>query len=427
MNNTSTKIQAVRGMNDITPTDSWAWQYLEKILCTVAAQYGYQEIRFPIVESTALFKRSVGEATDIVEKEMYTFPDRNGDMLTLRPEGTAPCVRACIEHALLYHQIQRLFYIGPMFRHERPQKGRYRQFHQFGIEAFGMKGSVIEAEIIALTARFWKELGLTSYLSLQINSLGTTEVRQNYRQALVDYFTPLAEQLDEDCKRRLQSNPLRILDSKNPEIQSLVVKAPKLQDFLNEASLQEFQSLCRLLDSIGIAYTINPNLVRGLDYYTGFVFEWVTDKLGAQSTVCAGGRYDGLVTQLGGDDTPAVGFALGLERLLELLKAVELLPGEGMNLPDIYVIVVGEQAKQQALSLVETWRTALPQVSFVMSAEEGSFKSQFKRADKSGAKMAIVLAEEELQSGEVTIKYLRIDKPQERVTVEKLTEILNIN
>lgn len=416
------KIQAVRGMNDIPPSESWGWQYLEKTLTATVMQYGYQEIRFPIVESTALFKRGVGEATDIVEKEMYTFPDRNGDMLTLRPEGTAPCVRACIEQALLYHQIQRLFYMGPMFRHERPQKGRYRQFHQFGIEAFGMKGAEIEAEMIALSARCWQKLGLDGHLSLQINSLGTSEVRQHYRQALVEYFTPLKDQLDEDSQRRLQTNPLRILDSKNPAIQSVIKNAPQLHNFLNEESQQEFQRLCTLLDSINIKYTINFNLVRGLDYYTGVVFEWVTDKLGAQATVCAGGRYDSLVAQLGGENTPAVGFALGMERLLELLKTLELLSTEHMNLPEVYVIVVGGKAKHWGISLIESWRTALPQMGFLMNAEEVSIKSQFKRADKSGAKMAIILGEEEMQNQEVTIKYLRLDKPQEKVA---LTEVVD--
>ncbi|MCP4475193.1 MAG: histidine--tRNA ligase [Gammaproteobacteria bacterium] len=421
----SQRIQAVKGMNDILPNESAAWRYVEQILAETAAVYGYQELRFPIIDKTVLFKRSVGEETDIVGKEMYSFADRNGDSLTLRPEGTAGCVRAALQQELLYRQTPRLWYMGPMFRYERPQKGRYRQFQQFGIEVFGLAGPDIDAEIIALSAQLWRRLGIDQVVTLQINSLGGEQARQRYRQALVEYLTPLAEQLDSDSQRRLTTNPLRILDSKNSQVQALLRDAPKLQQFLTAEDQHHFQQLCQLLDNSGITYQHNPLLVRGLDYYNRTVFEWVSDKLGAQATVCAGGRYDGLVAQLGGDEIPAVGFALGIERLLLLLQQLEVMPANQHDLPDVYLVVVGEeQVMAAALTLAESLRTALPQLKLLVNCGGGSFKSQFKRADKSGAKFAIVLAEAELAQQQVTIKYLRLDKPQQSVPLSQLAQFL---
>ncbi|MCP3679555.1 MAG: histidine--tRNA ligase [Gammaproteobacteria bacterium] len=421
----SQRIQAVKGMNDILPNESAAWRYVEQILAETAAVYGCQELRFPIIDKTVLFKRSVGEETDIVGKEMYSFADRNGDSLTLRPEGTAGCVRAALQQELLYRQTPRLWYMGPMFRYERPQKGRYRQFQQFGIEIFGLTGPDIDAEIIALSAQLWRRLGIDQAVTLQINSLGGEQARQRYRQALVEYLTPLAEQLDSDSQRRLTTNPLRILDSKNSQVQALLRDAPKLRQFLTAEDQHHFQQLCQLLDNSGITYQHNPLLVRGLDYYNRTVFEWVSDKLGAQATVCAGGRYDGLVAQLGGDEIPAVGFALGIERLLLLLQQLEVMPANQHDLPDVYLVVVGEeQVMAAALTLAESLRTALPQLKLLVNCGGGSFKSQFKRADKSGAKFAIVLAEAELAQQQVTIKYLRLDKPQQSVPLSQLAQFL---
>ncbi len=402
-------IQAVRGMNDILPGDTPYWQRLEAEIRAVLAQYGYREIRFPIVEKTELFKRSIGEVTDIVEKEMYTFEDRNGESLSLRPEGTACCVRAGIQHSLLTNQqVQRLWYMGPMFRHERPQKGRYRQFHQVGVEAFGMSGPDLDAELILMSARLWRRLGLDG-LELQINSLGTSEARAVYRDRLVAYFSEHRDQLDADSLRRLESNPLRILDSKNPDMRALVEAAPKLSDYLDEDSREHFDSLCGLLDAAGLSYTVNPCLVRGLDYYSRTVFEWVTDQLGAQGTVCAGGRFDVLVEQLGGKPTPAAGFAVGLERLLELVRE-QLQP---QHLPHAYLVLVGEAAQAQGLVLAERLREAQPGLRLVTHCGGGSFKSQFKRADKSGARVALVLGEDEVAQGTVGVKYLREDREQE--------------
>ena len=400
------KIQAVRGMNDIVPEQTPYWRGVEQVIDAVLDQYGYQEIRLPIVESTQLFHRGVGEVTDIVEKETYTFDDRNGDSLTLRPEGTAGCVRAAIEQGLLHNQTQRLWYRGPMFRHERPQKGRYRQFYQVGVEVFGFTGPDVDIELLALTARWWKRLGLSDVVTLQINTLGSQEERQAYREVLVEYFSQHQDQLDEDSQRRLHKNPLRILDSKNPAMAELIAGAPDMQQSLGKESKQQFATTCQTLDALGIAYEINPRLVRGLDYYTHLVFEWVTDALGAQGTVCAGGRYDSLVEQLGGKPTPATGCAMGLERLILLLQAQDLCPKKGLN-PDIYIVALGEAAEAKARVLAEKIRTVLPTCRVLLNAGGGGMKAQFKRADKSGAKVALVLAEEEVATKQVTLKPLQ--------------------
>ncbi|EGL53016.1 histidine--tRNA ligase [Methylophaga thalassica] len=401
-------IRSIRGMNDILPEATPYWQVIETILKDVLAGYGYQEIRFPIVEKTELFKRSIGEVTDIVEKEMYTFEDRNGDSLTLRPEGTAGCVRAAMQNGLL-NQTQRLWYMGPMFRHERPQKGRYRQFHQIGVEAYGFNGPDIDAEMIMLTARLWKALGLKG-VTLQINSLGSTEARLAYREVLIAYFEQHQSELDEDSQRRLHSNPLRILDSKNPEMQALNDAAPKLIDYLDEESKQHFEQLCQILDSVNIAYEINPRLVRGLDYYGKTVFEWVTDQLGSQGTVCAGGRYDGLVAQLGGKEATAIGFAIGLERLVALLEATEALPE--IKQTDAYLVAVGEQAMAQAALLTERLRDELPGIRLISHCGGGSFKSQFKRADRSGARWTLILGDEEVSNQTIGIKTMATGEQQ---------------
>jgi len=404
-------------MNDITPGSTAVWQALENAIKQTIASYGYEELRFPIVEKTELFARSIGEVTDIVEKEMYTFEDRNGDSLTLRPEGTAGCVRACIENSLLHGQSQRLWYIGPMFRHERPQKGRYRQFHQIGVEAFGMQGPDIDAELIIMSARIWKRLGLGD-LELQINSLGSAESRRDYRGVLVEYFESHKSALDDDSQRRLLSNPLRILDSKNPDMQALIENAPRLQDHLDQESVDHFQALCALLDSVGITYRVNPRLVRGLDYYNKTVFEWVTTQLGAQGTVCAGGRYDGLVEQLGGKPVPAAGFALGLERLIELVR-------DNLNLdvaPHAYMVMASDTALGQGLQISESLREQLPGLRLLVHCGGGSFKSQFKRADKSGAAVALILGDDELANNTVSVKYLREDKPQHSLGREELVK-----
>jgi len=405
-------------MNDLLPADSPLWQYVESVVTDILTRYAYQEIRFPIVESTELFKRSIGEVTDIVEKEMYTFEDRNADSLTLRPEGTACCVRACEENGLLYNQTQRLWYMGPMFRHERPQKGRYRQFHQIGVETFGIQGPDIDAEVLVLSARILRELGVADHVRLQINSLGSTEARTTYKQALVAYLEQVKDQLDEDSKRRLESNPLRILDSKDANTQSLLNAAPVLLDYLDDASREHFEGLKSLLDAAGIAYEVNPRLVRGLDYYGKTAFEWVTDKLGSQSTVCAGGRYDGLVEQLGGKSTPAVGFGIGLERLVLLLQAVEAVP-EGLDQQaDVYLVAVGN-VQSVAMQLAERIRDDLPFVRLLLNCGGGNFKSQLKRADKSGAEIALILGEDEAQAEKVSIKFLRDDVEQQTLPFDE--------
>jgi histidyl-tRNA synthetase len=404
------KIQAIRGMHDILPEQTPRWQGVERAFRHVLAAYGYQEIRPALVEKTELFKRSIGEVTDIVEKEMYTFDDRNGDSLTLRPEGTAGCLRACLEHGLLHQPQQRLWYMGPMFRHERPQKGRYRQFQQLGVEAYGMEGPDIDAEVILLSLRLWKTLGVAHKLELQVNSLGTPEERLAYREKLVEYFRARFDALDEDSRRRLDANPLRILDSKNPALAEVIRAAPSLSDYLGDESRAHFQGLARALDGAGAAYTLNPRLVRGLDYYSRTVFEWVTTELGAQGTVCAGGRYDGLVAQLGGKPSHAIGFALGVERLVDLLDAPERFDAPAR--PHAYLIQVGEEAARQGSALAEQLRDALPGLRLVGHCGGGSFKSQFKRADKSGAGLALILGEDEARERTVGVKSLRKDGGQ---------------
>lgn len=413
-------IRSIRGMNDILPDVTPYWQAVEQTLKTVLSGYGYQEIRFPIVEKTELFKRSIGEVTDIVEKEMYSFEDRNGDSLTLRPEGTAGCVRAAMQNGLL-NQTQRLWYMGPMFRHERPQKGRYRQFHQIGVEAYGFDGPDIDAEMILMTARLWKALGLTG-VTLQINSLGSTDARLAYREQLIKYFEAHQQQLDEDSQRRLYSNPLRILDSKNPDMQAVNEAAPKLIDHLDEESKSHFEGLCRTLDKAGIAYEINPRLVRGLDYYGKTVFEWVTDQLGSQGTVCAGGRYDGLVAQLGGKSATAIGFAIGIERLIALLEATDALPETPQT--DAYLVAVGDIAAEQAPMLAESLRDAIPGFKLISHCGGGSFKSQFKRADRSGARWTLILGEEEINNETVGVKTMATGE-QETVSWNDLAAFLS--
>ena len=414
-------IQAIRGMNDCLPEISGTWQKVESVLRQVVASYGYQEIRTPIVESTDLFKRSIGEVTDIVEKEMYTFEDRNGDSLTLRPEGTASCVRAGNEHGLLYNQQQRLWYMGPMFRHERPQKGRYRQFHQFGVETYGMDGPDIDLEVILLSARFWKAFGIEQHVKLQINTLGSNEARAAYRDTLVEFLKERADQLDEDSLRRLETNPLRVLDSKNPEVQAAIADAPALIDHLDEESKVHFETLCARLTQAGIEFEINPRLVRGLDYYNRTVFEWVTDSLGAQGTVCAGGRYDGLVEQLGGKATPAVGFAMGIERLVLLLTTLTE-EGQDSSFADVYVTAMGDDAQSYAIEVAEHLRNRLPNVRIMMHCGGGTFKKQLKRADKTGARLALLLGNNEMQSREVGVKPLRDGQEQVTVSFDTLSD-----
>lgn len=396
------QFQAIRGMNDILPGESALWQRLEATLRETLAAYGYQEIRLPLVEKTELFARSIGEVTDIVEKEMYSFADRNGDSLTLRPEGTAGCARACIEHGLLHHQTQRLWYAGPMFRYEKPQKGRYRQFHQVGAEAYGMAGPDIDAELIALSARLWRRLGLRDVV-LQINSLGSSAARAAYRERLVGYFSARRAELDEDSQRRLSTNPLRILDSKNPIMRGVIAEAPSLLDHLDPDSRAHFERLQSLLDAAGVAYEINPRLVRGLDYYCKTVFEWVTDTLGAQGTICAGGRYDGLIEQLGGQAVPGVGFAMGLERLVAMLAAA----GHPSAPPHAYLIVAGDPAQRAGFALAERLRDQLPALRLQLHCGGGGFKAQFRRADHSGAPFALILGDDEVAANTVSVKPLR--------------------
>lgn len=391
-------------MNDILPEETSCWHFLERTVAAVLASYGYGEIRLPIVEKTALFKRSIGEVTDIVEKEMYTFDDRNGDSMTLRPEGTAGCVRAAIQQGLLAAP-QRLWYAGPMFRYERPQKGRQRQFHQTGVEAFGVATPDMDAELILLSARLWRQLGIADAVHLQVNSIGSASARGAYRAALVEYLQQRVESLDEDSQRRLHTNPLRILDSKNPQVQAVLDGGPSLEDYLDDESTAEFAQLCDLLRACGVDFVVNRRLVRGLDYYNKTVFEWVTDRLGAQGTICAGGRYDGLVEQLGGRATPAVGMAMGMERLVLLLQeegVVTAPPGI-----DVYVVAVGGDAQRMALSTTEQMRQRQPQLRIVQHTGGGSFKTQMKRADKSGARIALIWGEDEVARQAVTVKALR--------------------
>ncbi|HBV90382.1 MAG TPA: histidine--tRNA ligase [Pantoea sp.] len=404
-------IQAIRGMNDYLPADTALWQRIEGVLKQTLASYGYSEIRLPLVEQTPLFKRAIGEVTDVVEKEMYTFDDRNGESLTLRPEGTAGCVRAGIEHGLLYNQEQRLWYMGPMFRYERPQKGRYRQFYQIGVEVFGLQGPDIDAELIMLNARWWKALGISEHVRLELNSIGSLEARAHYRDALVAFLEQHKAVLDEDCKRRMYSNPMRVLDSKNPEVQQLLNDAPQLGDYLDDESREHFSGLCALLDDAGISYTVNQRLVRGLDYYNRTVIEWVTDSLGSQGTVCGGGRYDGLVEQLGGRATPAVGFAMGMERLVLLVQAVnpEFEPTSNV---DVYVIASGQGVQSAAMQLAEKLRDEAPELRLMTNFGGGNFKKQFARADKWGARVALVLGEDEVKAGQVVIKDLRRGEQQ---------------
>lgn len=421
-------IQAIRGMNDCLPTETPLWQWVETKVRNLLASYGYAEIRMPIVENTPLFARAIGDETDVVSKEMFTFNDRDEESLTLRPEGTAGCVRAGIQHGLLYNQEQRLWYMGPMFRYERPQKGRYRQFHQVGVEVFGIANPEIDAELILLTARLWRELGIAEHVSLQLNSIGSLEARKNYRQALVEFLQQHLDIInqDEDCKRRLTTNPLRILDSKNQAIQQLLNHAPKLHDYLDEESRQHFTALCQLLDAMGISYEINQKLVRGLDYYNKTVFEWVTSALGAQGTVCGGGRYDGLVEQLGGHSTQGVGFAMGLERLVLLVQEVN----KSINLTkpvDIYIVYQGEGTTNAAFQLSEKLRTELPQLRIMLHCSGGAFKKQFKRADKSGAKFALVIGEAEVQNQQIIVKDLLTNSEQQTLTYTQVVEYLSQN
>ncbi|AFI89270.1 histidine--tRNA ligase [Pectobacterium parmentieri] len=398
-------IQAIRGMNDYLPAETALWQRIENSLKQVLSGYGYNEIRLPIVEQTPLFKRAIGEVTDVVEKEMYTFDDRNGESLTLRPEGTAGCVRAGIEHGILYNQEQRLWYVGPMFRYERPQKGRYRQFHQLGCEVFGLQGPDIDAELILMTARWWRVLGIADHVKLELNSIGSLDARARYREALVAFLEQHKDQLDEDCLRRMYTNPLRVLDTKNPQIQALLNDAPVLTDYLDDESREHFEALGELLTQSGIPYTVNPRLVRGLDYYNRTVFEWVTTSLGAQGTVCAGGRYDGMVEQLGGHATPAVGFAMGLERLVLLVQSVN--PDfKAQPSVDAYLISSGAGTQVAAMQLAEKLRDALPQLKLMTNYGGGNFKKQFARADKWGARVALVLGENEVAAGQVVVKNL---------------------
>jgi histidyl-tRNA synthetase len=415
-----TKFQAIRGMNDILPEHAIYWQHVESVIRHLTQSYGYQELRFPIVELTSLFKRTIGEVTDIVEKEMYTFSDRNNDSLTLRPEGTAGCVRAGIEHGLLYNQIQRFWYMGPMFRHEKPQKGRYRQFHQFGVEAFGLTGPDIDAEMILLGARLWKALNLSDKISLQLNNIGTKEERAVYRNQLAEYFTKYENSLDDDSKRRLTTNPLRILDSKNPLLQDLINSAPSLLEHLQRESLQHFDKLQELLTANALPFEINPKLVRGLDYYTLTVFEWVIAENRAQNTICAGGRYNDLVEQLGGKPTPAIGFALGMERIIELFMTTTQLQSQ----LDAYFIMAGATAEQKGLQLAEQLRTAMPEFRLLVNCGNGDFKNQFKRADKSGARFALVLGDNEMQNNTLTIKFLREEKPQQTLPLSEAIQFL---
>lgn len=411
-------------MNDCLPTQSPLWQKVENTVKHVVSAYGYNEVRMPIVEMTHLFSRAIGEVTDVVEKEMYTFEDRNGDSLTLRPEGTAGCVRAGIENGLLYNQEQRLWYMGPMFRHERPQKGRYRQFHQCGVEVFGLNGPDVDAELIMMTARLWRELGIDKHVRLELNSIGSLAARANYRTALIAHLEQHVDVLDEDSKRRMHTNPLRVLDSKNQDVQAILVDAPELSDYLDEESKAHFAGLCELLDAAGIEYTVNQRLVRGLDYYNRTVFEWITESLGAQGTVCGGGRYDGLVEQLGGKPTPAVGFAMGLERLVLMMETLELT--DVRRSVDAYVVTAGEGTMMAGMKLAENLREAIPGIRVMNHFGGGNFKKQFKRADKVGAVYALVLGENEVAENTVVVKDLQGGEQETIAQTELAAKLANI-
>ena len=415
-------LKSIRGMHDVLPEDSPRWQAFEAKVRQLMSAYSYSEIRTPIVESTDLFCRSIGEVTDIVEKEMYTFDDRNGDRLTLRPEGTASCVRAGIQHGILHNQIRRLWYMGPMFRHERPQKGRYRQFHQLGVEAFGIADADVDAELIIMSSRLWRELGLKD-LRLELNTLGSTESRAKYKEVLVEYLETHRDQLDEDSLRRINKNPLRVLDSKNPDLKSLIANAPNLHDYLDEESVEHFERLKAYLDAAGNAYSINPRLVRGLDYYCKTVFEWITESLGAQGTVCAGGRYDGLVEQLGGKASPAAGFAIGMERLLALMEETGVSFQEKPI--DIYLLPRALSDIERCLEFAESLRDALPELKIQMHCGGGSNKSQMKKADKSGAEMVLFISDEE--PDRIVVKYLREKREQQLIDQDAVIEFLKNN
>jgi len=417
----STKLRAIRGMNDILPDVSATWRYLENIVQDIVQSYGYAEIRLPLLEHTELFKRSIGEVTDIVEKEMYTFPDRNDESLTLRPEATAGMVRAGMTNGLFHNQKQKLWTSGPMFRYEKPQQGRYRQFYQFDVEAVGYDGPDVDAELIIMSARMWQRLGI-SKISLQINSLGTPEARSNYREALVTYFSSVKNDLDDDSIRRLEQNPLRILDSKNPDMQAIVEAAPVMLDYLDDASAEHFAGLKALLDVAGVSYTVNPRLVRGLDYYSRTVFEWVTDALGSQGAVCSGGRYDGLVEKLGGRATPAIGWAMGIERFVALYEAC------GGETPDsnadVFIAALGAGTLERAFALAEELRDKIDGIQVEMNLGGGSFKSQMKKADKSGAEFALILGEQELADEKIGIKPMRSTEEQSSVALDALVATL---
>ena len=417
----SKTIQPVRGMNDILPGDAPYWQQVEANAARLFADYGYRRIRLPALERTELFSRSIGESSDIVEKEMYTFVDRSGDQVTLRPEATAGVVRACLSNGLLHNQQQKLWCSGPMFRHEKPQRGRYRQFHQLSLEALGYAEPEIDAEIIVISARLWQALGIES-VTLELNSLGTAEARAGYKRALVDYFGAHRDALDEDSARRLERNPLRILDSKNEAMRGLIAGAPLLSDYLDDESREHFESVKALLGDVGIGFVLNPRLVRGLDYYSRTVFEWVTDKLGSQGAICSGGRYDGLITELGGRDTPAVGWALGLERVVELMRAEGQTPEEPA--PDVCLVAVGEAARRKGFALAESLRRELPGLRIVLGQPSAGFKAQLRRADRSGARFALILGDDEVASGTVGLKDLRGDSGQQSLTEGELVVTL---
>ena len=420
----SKRIQSIRGMHDVLPPDSTLLRAIENATQGILRQYGYHEIRMPLLEQTELFKRSLGEVTDIVEKEMYTFDDRNGDSLTLRPEGTASCVRAGIQHGFLYGQPQRLWYCGPFFRHERPQKGRYRQFHQLGVETFGYVGPDIDAELIILSAQMWKKINLPLQPKLQINSLGSSQARKSYREKLINYLQQYKDKLDKEAQHRLQTNPMRILDSKNPDMQEIIQNAPSLLEHLDAESAEHFLQLQKILDEAEIEYEINPRLVRGLDYYSKTVFEWIADGLGAQATICAGGRYDGLVEQLGGKSCPAAGFAMGLERLASLLEGTDAQAQLTDASTDVYMVLMGEEAEMTGLKLAEQLRIQVPTSSVVTNCGGGSIKSQMKRADKSQAKLAFILGEDELKNDLITVKYLREKRDQDIIAQTEAVSFL---
>jgi histidyl-tRNA synthetase len=414
-------IQPVRGMNDVLPDQAPLWERVESTAADLFAGYGYERVRLPVLERTELFSRSIGELTDIVEKEMYTFDDRNGESVTLRPEATAGVVRAALSNGLLHNQQQKLWCSGPMFRREKPQKGRYRQFHQLSVEALGFAEPEIDAELIAMSARLWRRLGLTS-ARLELNSIGTLESRQGYKQVLVEYFSAHRELLDEDSLRRLERNPLRILDSKNPALKELIAAAPLMSGYLDEESRAHFERVQALLGDVGVGFTLNPRLVRGLDYYSRTVFEWVTDRLGAQSAICSGGRYDGLVAQLGGRDTPAVGWALGLERIVELLQAEGVASPEAP--PDAYLVAAGEAERRYGFNVVEQLRDRVAGLKLAIGGPAAGFKAQLRRADRSGARFALIVGEAEVAAGRISVKALREDRPQVLVTVDECAELL---